>query len=322
MLEGRERFAAFVAHELRTPLATQRALLELALADPHADLATWREIGEDVLGACRQQERLLEACLALARSEGGPQRCEPVDIAAIAGEALRAHDLSGLERVVVLEPAWAAGDPDLLERLAANLVSNAIRHNIVGGRIEVATRTESGRAYLSVANTGPLIPAGEAPASLPTLPTARTPSRRLRGRRRARPRHRASDRRRTRRHRHRTSPNRRRPRNRRRVPRSRLKGTEHACVAAVHSSSPPSSRLPRSRCSRPAAAAAARRGSRASPPPRPAATATTTTQNGLLAFSQCMRSHGVPNFPDPQRFAGGNVKLTIHQLASRSSRQP
>jgi hypothetical protein len=43
-------------------------------------------------------------------------------------------------------------------------------------------------------------------------------------------------------------------------------------------------------------------------------TATTTTTSGLLAFSQCMRSHGVPNFPDPQRFAGGNVKLTIHQL--------
>jgi hypothetical protein len=46
-------------------------------------------------------------------------------------------------------------------------------------------------------------------------------------------------------------------------------------------------------------------------------TATTTTQNqpsGLVGFSQCMRSHGVPNFPDPQRFAGGNVKMTIHQL--------
>jgi hypothetical protein len=46
-------------------------------------------------------------------------------------------------------------------------------------------------------------------------------------------------------------------------------------------------------------------------------TATTTTQNqlsGLVGFSQCMRSHGVPNFPDPQRFVGGNVKLTIHQL--------
>ena len=45
-----------------------------------------------------------------------------------------------------------------------------------------------------------------------------------------------------------------------------------------------------------------------------AATTTTPTQNGLVAFSQCMRSSGVPNFPDPQRFAGGNVKLTIHQL--------
>jgi hypothetical protein len=47
-------------------------------------------------------------------------------------------------------------------------------------------------------------------------------------------------------------------------------------------------------------------------------TATTTTQNGLVAFSGCMRSHGVPNFPDPQRFVGGNVKLTIKQLQASS----
>jgi hypothetical protein len=47
-------------------------------------------------------------------------------------------------------------------------------------------------------------------------------------------------------------------------------------------------------------------------------TATTPTQNGLLAFSQCMRSNGVPSFPDPQRYAGGQVKLTIHQLGSSS----
>ena len=57
----------------------------------------------------------------------------------------------------------------VLERLAANLVSNAVRHNIVGGRIEVATRTESGRAHLTVANTGPLVPAGGARASLPAV---------------------------------------------------------------------------------------------------------------------------------------------------------
>jgi len=48
----------------------------------------------------------------------------------------------------------------------------------------------------------------------------------------------------------------------------------------------------------------------------PATTTTATTQPGLVAFSQCMRSHGLPNFPDPQRFADGNVKLTIHQVAA------
>jgi signal transduction histidine kinase len=157
--EAQQRFLAYAAHELRTPLATQRALLEVALANPHTDVATWREIGEDVLRACWQQERLLESCLTLARSRRGLQRCEPVDLAASAADALRAHDLGELERVVVLTPAWTSGDPDLLERLAANLVSNAIRHNIVGGRIEVATRTEAGNALLSISNTGPLIPA-------------------------------------------------------------------------------------------------------------------------------------------------------------------
>jgi len=153
--------AAYMAHELRTPLATQRALLELALGDPGVDVVAWREIGEDVLGACMQQERVLEACLTLARSEGGPHGCEPVDLASVAAAALRAHDLSGLERVIALESAWTTGDPDLVERLVANLVSNATRHNVGGGWIEVATRKESGRAVLSVANSGPPIPPAE-----------------------------------------------------------------------------------------------------------------------------------------------------------------
>jgi signal transduction histidine kinase len=157
----RESFAAYVAHELRTPLATQRCLLELALADASTDAAAWREIGEDVLGACRQQEQLVEACLTLARSRDGLEHREPVDLAAVAAETLQAHDLRGLEPIVELEPARTGGAPGLIERLAANLVSNATRHNVAGGRIEVATRSEPGRAVLSVANTGPLIPPGE-----------------------------------------------------------------------------------------------------------------------------------------------------------------
>ena len=159
--DGGERYAAYIAHELRTPLATQRALLELTLADALADAASWRDVAEDVLDACLQQERLLEACLTLARSRCGLTHHEPLDLAAIVNETLRAHDRSGLEHVVALEPAWIRGDLALVERLAANLVSNAIRHNLPGGRIEVATRVASGRAVLSVSNTGRLIPAGE-----------------------------------------------------------------------------------------------------------------------------------------------------------------
>lgn len=154
-------FAGYVAHELRTPLATQRALLELGLADPHADVAAWREIGEDVLAACMQQERLVEACLTLARSECGSTRREPVDLAAVAAQALRAHDRRGLHCVVALAPAVTSGDAVLLERLVANLVSNAVRHNVAGGRIEIATRAAAGLAHLGVANTGRPISRGE-----------------------------------------------------------------------------------------------------------------------------------------------------------------
>jgi signal transduction histidine kinase len=162
-ISAREAFAGYVAHELRTPLATQRSLLELALADPNAKVSDWRDIGADVLRACRQQERVLEACLALSFSETGLHRREEVDLAVIAAAALNAHDLSMLESVEAFEPALTTGDPDLLARLAANLISNAIRYNIPGGRIEIATGTHSKRAVLSVANTGPPVPTDELP---------------------------------------------------------------------------------------------------------------------------------------------------------------
>jgi signal transduction histidine kinase len=159
--DGRDRFASYIAHELRTPIALQRALAEAALADPHADKVALRTMGEGIVASCERQQRLIEALLDLTRSQRGLTRQDPVDIAAITSRALRAHELSELDSVVALEPAVATGDPTLVERLAANLVSNAIRHNIPHGRIEVATRTDAGRALLFVANTGPLIPAGE-----------------------------------------------------------------------------------------------------------------------------------------------------------------
>jgi K+-sensing histidine kinase KdpD len=161
--DWRDCFAGYVAHELRTPIALQLALAESALADPRADEVAWREMAEAVVASCEQQHRLIEALLDFTRSQRGPKCQEPVDIAAITGHVLRAHELGELKCAVVLEPAITMGDPALLERLVANLVSNAIRHNIHHGRIEVTTRANERHALLAVANTGPLISDREIP---------------------------------------------------------------------------------------------------------------------------------------------------------------
>jgi signal transduction histidine kinase len=161
--EAERCFLAYAAHELRGSIALQRTLAEVALADPSADPAALRKMGERVVAACERQERLLAALLTLSRSECGRLRREPVDLAATAAEALRAHDHHGLRSTTTLAPARTTGDPQLVERLVANLVANAVRHNIPGGALDVATYTAAGRAIFTIANTGPLIPAGELP---------------------------------------------------------------------------------------------------------------------------------------------------------------
>jgi signal transduction histidine kinase len=152
---------AYAAHELRGEVALQLALVEVALADPNAGTPALRDMGERVVAGCHRQERMLEALLMLTRSEHGHLRREPVDLAATAVEVLQAHDHHGLRSTTVLEPARTTGDPPLVERLVANLVGNAVRHNVPGGRLDIGTRTVAGRAIFTIANTGPLIPSGE-----------------------------------------------------------------------------------------------------------------------------------------------------------------
>jgi signal transduction histidine kinase len=147
-------FAAYIAHEIRNPLATQRALLELALSDPDADVAAWRGIGQDVLDACEQQERVLAACIKLSRSEAGLDCCELLDLAMITAERLRSTDLEGLTATVNLEPAVTIGDPVLIELLLDNLFANAVRHNRASGWISVTAATQARHAIVVIENTG------------------------------------------------------------------------------------------------------------------------------------------------------------------------
>ncbi len=163
--EAQRQFVANASHELRTPLARQRALIQVALADPQASLATLRAAHERVLASEQHLEQMIEGLLTLTRGQAALERREQVELPVLVSQALlaRESELSRLDLDVrqLLAAAPTTGDPRLLERLVANLVDNAIRHNSPGGRIELATGTRDRDAFLSIANTGETIPPEE-----------------------------------------------------------------------------------------------------------------------------------------------------------------
>ncbi len=159
--EAQRQFVANASHELRTPLTLERTLLELALSDPNASVDSYRHTCEQLLAVGNQQERLIEALLTLSRSQRGLDSHDAVDLAAIVAAAAAATDHDGLAFETNIQPARTTGNPRLVERLVANLISNAVDHNIDGGHIGLTTETRDGQALLTITNTGPTIALGE-----------------------------------------------------------------------------------------------------------------------------------------------------------------
>jgi signal transduction histidine kinase len=114
-----------------------------------------------VLALGDQQERLIEALLTLASSEGGIEQWEPFDLAAIARHVVTVRREEAGRRGISIEARLAeaptAGDRRLAESLVTNLVDNAIRHNASGGRAEISTAAAGGQATIRVSNTGAVI---------------------------------------------------------------------------------------------------------------------------------------------------------------------
>jgi signal transduction histidine kinase len=162
--DAQRRFVANASHELRTPLTAVRALLEMVLSDPKATVATFRAICEQVLEESGQQEQLIEALLTLAQGQRGIDRAETFDLASVVREVLGSREglaaARHLEIGQALTPATISGDARLIERLVSNLVDNAIRHNVPGGRVDVAVQSGA-RATLTITNTGPVVPPEE-----------------------------------------------------------------------------------------------------------------------------------------------------------------
>ena len=162
---AQRHFVANASHELRTPLTLERTLLQVALRNPATTSQQWRTTAQELVESGIQQERLLEALLTLATSEAGTGNREPADLSEAAAASLRAAgpeaERQQLRLETSLDPAPVAGDPNLIERLAVNLVDNAVRHNTCGGAIQLATAQHDGQAVIWVANTGPVIPPAE-----------------------------------------------------------------------------------------------------------------------------------------------------------------
>ncbi|KOY53281.1 sensor histidine kinase [Streptomyces sp. XY332] len=172
LVGAQRRFAANAAHELRTPLAVQRAAAEIGLAgDPPPEKVA--RIRSKLIGVAESSEHLIESLLLLAVSEEGLETTAPVDLAALvevelteaarAGAGPESGPGAGRPDVVRdLAPLVVTGDRALLAHLVRNLLGNAVRHNRPGGRIGVATSADGA---LTVSNTGPVID----PADVPRL---------------------------------------------------------------------------------------------------------------------------------------------------------
>jgi signal transduction histidine kinase len=164
---SQKRFVANAAHELRTPLTAMRTAIEVTLSKPTRTPEQLEAMADRVKRSVERAEATVEALLALATSELGPAAHESIDLATAAEDALDAThaaiDQRHIKVEAVLEPALARGDRVLLERMIANLVENAVRHNNAGGWIGVRTMQQDGSAVFEIANTGPIVPAEQIP---------------------------------------------------------------------------------------------------------------------------------------------------------------
>lgn len=163
---SQKRFVANASHELRTPLTGIRALIDVTMAKPTRTTQQLQALIGKVGAAVDRSEVLIEGLLTLARSDRGLARTETVDLPTAVADAIDLVAASAAaQRIAIesaLEPAAAIGDRVMIERLVANLLDNAVRYNTPGGGwVRVNTASDTDRVWLSVANSGPVVPAGQ-----------------------------------------------------------------------------------------------------------------------------------------------------------------
>ncbi|MGW5878277.1 sensor histidine kinase [Nocardiopsis terrae] len=163
--EAQERFAANAAHELRTPLAVNATLLNVARRDPEGQDHPRLLERLDITNA--RAIELTEALLRLADANAVTAAAAPTDLAEVARGVVARHadeaKRAGVRLRHTLPPAPTVGDITLLTQLTENLVHNSLRHNTRAGTADEGTASvttgrdpRTGGALLRVENTGPV----------------------------------------------------------------------------------------------------------------------------------------------------------------------
>ena len=155
---SQRQFIANASHELRTPLTVMRTAMDVVLAKPEPTREELVSMTGEVRQAAAHCERLIEALLVLARNDQARALTVPLDLAAVAEDALEGRTADGITTTTTLAEAPVTGDQVLLERLVANLVDNAERYNLADGTISISTTTDNRTSLVRVVNTGPVVP--------------------------------------------------------------------------------------------------------------------------------------------------------------------
>jgi len=155
------RFSADASHELKTPVAVMRGTLERALLEAGED-STAQAIYSELLEQLDRQKAILEGLLLLSRADGGQLQLSsgPVDLSAELSLWLEDAGYLAEDRDITIrseiEPGLQVrGDAGLLQQVAHNLFSNAVRHNVDGGEIVCRLHAEGDSLILDISNTGP-----------------------------------------------------------------------------------------------------------------------------------------------------------------------
>ena len=159
--ERQRRFVADASHELKSPVAAIRTMLEVADASPGS--VSLEELTRDLLAEDLRLERLVADLLVLARTDEDGLALETVEVDLddlVAEEAGAATSRFGIAiDETGVEAARVIGDAERLRRLLRNLLDNAARH--AAGQVWVALERDRGSALLTVSDDGPGIPPGQ-----------------------------------------------------------------------------------------------------------------------------------------------------------------